>query len=86
MFDTKKIPLELHGLIFLAERFGIADDSERLVVLKSSSPEEIALLKQAILQHDDQLDAWLAGPESYGPEFSDEYIAFSAMRMAADRS
>jgi hypothetical protein len=33
---------------------------------------------------DDQLDDWLAGDEAKSDSPSAEYIAFSAMRMAAD--
>lgn len=54
--------------------------------VQAASEPEIAFLKNAVLEHDDALDKWLAGPESRGPSFSDEHIAFSAMRMAADFS
>lgn len=50
----------------------------------SASAAQVSELKRAVQDADAALDAWLAGPEAAGPDFSDEYIAFSAMRMAAD--
>ena len=41
-------------------------------------------LKDVVDQFDAALDDWLAGPEADGPTFSEEYIAFSALRRAAD--
>jgi hypothetical protein len=79
-----KVPEKLHSLVELAERFGVADDRGRELVRKSVTPEEFQHLRESVRRHDDELDAWLAGKESFGPACSDEYIAFSAMRMAAD--
>ena len=84
MVDLVRVPSELHYLIPLARHFGVSDDLERETRIKLASPELREQLRAAILKHDDLLDAWLAGPESSGPRFSDEYIMFSAMRMAAD--
>lgn len=79
-----KILAQVHHLIGLAEKFGIADDRAREALVTSCSPEERRSLKEAVEGYDDELDLWLAGPEAAGPEYSDEYIAFSALRMAAD--
>lgn len=79
-----KIPLQLHPLIGLAEKFGLADDNVREHVVANSSMEERLSIKDAVEKYDDDFDLWLAGPEAAGPEYSDEYIAFSALRMAAD--
>jgi len=79
-----KIPVLLHHLTGLAEKFGLADDKAREEVVANSSMEERRLMKDAVGKHDDEFDLWLAGPEAAGPEYSDEYIAFSALRMAAD--
>jgi len=84
--DPGKVPSNLRAVIHLAEKFGIADDGYRLERIQQATPDEILLLKETIQQVDDYLDEWLAGPEADGEEFSDEYIAFSAMRMAADES
>jgi hypothetical protein len=46
--------------------------------------EERRSMKDAVEKYDSEFDLWLAGPEAAGPEYSDEYIAFSALRMAAD--
>jgi hypothetical protein len=67
-------------------QFGMSDDGERLRALKLASPDEISRLRRAISEHNDAFDEWLAGPEADGPTYTDEYIAYSAMRMAADMS
>jgi len=82
--NPSRIPEELHGLITLAEKFGVSDDCTRERLVKNSSASEIRELKSAICANEDALDNWLAGPEAQGSVFSDEYIAFSAMRMATD--
>lgn len=82
--DPAEVPPGLRHLIPLAERYGITDDRDRGRLVRASSPEELAELKAAVTRHDDQLDEWLAGPEADAPPFSKEYLAFSAMRMAAD--
>jgi hypothetical protein len=82
--NPSRIPEELHQLIALAEKFGVSDDCIRERLVKNSPASEIGELKSAIFTNEDALDGWLAGPESQGSVFSDEYIAFSAMRMAAD--
>jgi len=82
--QPSKIPVQLHHLIGLAEKFGLADDEAREDVVAKSSVEERQSMKDAVEKHDDEFDLWLAGPEVAGPEYTDEYIAFSALRMAAD--
>ena len=78
------VPANLRKLIPLTERFGVIDDLERENLVLAASDDEINQLRSEVSAHDDELDAWLAGPEADGPEFSTEYLAFSAMRMAAD--
>ncbi|WP_244788261.1 hypothetical protein [Cupriavidus pauculus] len=78
------VPLGLHPLIPYAERYGVADDAERKRILHASSAEELAMPKKLVQAYDDQLDLWLAGDEATCDFFSDEYVAFSAMRMAVD--
>jgi len=78
------IPQPLHPLIHYAELWGIADDlaRERLVM---SAPEvareDLVGLVDAF---EADLDEWLGGPEADSTNPSDEYVAFSAMRMARD--
>ena len=84
MIDSQRVPAALRHLIPLAQKFGISDDLEREAIVSSASMTEIKVLKQAVQANNALLDAWLAGPEATGPCFSNEYIAFSAMPMAAD--
>lgn len=79
-----KIPVQRHLLVGLAEKFGLADDKVREDVVANSSMQERRSTKDAVERYDDEFDLWLAGPEAAGPEYSDAYIAFSALRMAAD--
>ena len=78
------VPKNLRHLMHYAEFWGISDDWERqnLVI---QAPEKVKNnLKLVIEEHDDELDVWLAGPEAASSNPSDAYVAFSAMRMAAD--
>ena len=84
MIDSQRVPVSLRHLIPLVQKFGITDDLARETIVSSASKAEIEALKQAVQANDALLDAWLAGPEATGPCFSNEYIAFSAMRVAAD--
>jgi hypothetical protein len=79
-----RIPPELHHLVGLAEKYGVADDWMREDLVRSASSEEKRALKSAVYVCDDAFDVWLAGPDLAGPDYSDEYIAFSALRLAAD--
>jgi len=82
--DPKRVPKPLRKLIPLAEKFGISDDLIRGDFFAKAPKRGLTKLKRMLSLHDDLLDEWLAGPEAEGPEFSDEYIAFSAMRMGVD--
>lgn len=82
--DSEKVPAPLRHLIPLAEQFGISDDIMREDLLEKTSQKERKAMTRAVLQCGDALDEWLAGPEADGPAYSDEYIAFSNLRLAAD--
>jgi hypothetical protein len=82
--DLAKVPVALRHLIPLAEQFGIGDDLIREDVVAKTPPLEVEAMRRAVEAHADAFDEWLAGPEAEGPKFSDEYIAFSCLRMAAD--
>ena len=84
ILDAGKVPVALRHLIPLAERFGISDDLIRQDILAGTTTEELEAMRQAVRPHEDAFDAWLAGPEADGPGFSNEYIAFTCLRMAAD--
>jgi hypothetical protein len=82
--NPENVPEALRHLIPYAELWGVSDDLVRDDMVRLAPREAIDELKRLVAQHDDLLDEWLAGPEADGPEFSAEYTAFSAMRMAAD--
>jgi hypothetical protein len=82
--DAAKVQTALRHLIVLAERFGVADDLIRDDILTKTSAGELEAMSQAVRAFDDTFDESLASPEADGPEVSDEYIAFSCLRMAAD--
>lgn len=82
--DPLRVPEQLRYLIPYAQIWGVADDTLRSVMLTRASYESRADLKRVVYAADDLLDDWLAGPEADEASPSNEYIAFSAMRMAAD--
>jgi hypothetical protein len=84
MLDPRHVPPSLRALLPLAQRFGVADDIAREALVRAADPQVVQALVVAVRDNDDALDMWLAGPEATGPEFTEEYVAFSAMRMAAD--
>jgi hypothetical protein len=82
--NANRVPVVLQALIPYAEFWGIADDWAREKIV-AKAPQDIQEdLKEAIASFDDELDDWLAGAEADSPSPSQEYVAFSAMRMAAD--
>jgi len=82
--DPRRVPRELHLLIPYAQVFGVSDDLVREQLVEDSPREILGQLQESVASLDDELDDWLAGPEAENPEPTAEYIAFSAMRMAAD--
>jgi hypothetical protein len=82
--NPKRVPESLRELIPLAERFGIPDDLIRDDLFDKTPKRELSKLKRTLAECDHLLNEWLAGPEADGPRFSEEYIAFSAMRMGVD--
>ena len=66
-----------------AEFWGIPDDWARERLVRTAPPEALTNLKQVVEAYDGALDDWLGGAEADDPDQSDEYIAFSAMRIAA---
>lgn len=84
LLEPSRVPLPLRHLIPYAQIWGVADDTLRSLVLRQASQDARADLKRVVASADDLLDEWLAGPDADGQSPSDEYVAFSAMRMAAD--
>ena len=81
---TSHVPEPVRALIPYARFWGIPDDRQREQLVDSARPDIIEDLKNAIDSLSAELDEWLAGPEARSPQPSNEYVAFSAMRMAAD--
>ena len=82
--DRENIPSELWVLIPYAEIWGVSDDLDREEFVGKAPRDAIDDLSIAIEQFEDKLDEWLAGDEADSESPSNEYVAFSAMRMAAD--
>jgi hypothetical protein len=82
--NPDRVPVTLRLLIPLAELWGVGDDLIREDMIRKAPPEALRRLRETLAQFEEELDAWLAGPEADGPEFCEEYLAFSSMRMAAD--
>lgn len=78
------VPNELLCLAPHASIFGIADDSARIELFKMCPADALLKLKDDVLQLDDALDAWLAGPEADEVNPSDAYVCYSALRMGVD--
>lgn len=82
--NPKNVPQGLRHLTAWAELWGVGDDLIRGDMVRAAPKQAIEDLKEIVRKHDDVLDEWLAGPEANNPHPSAEYLAFSAMRMAAD--
>ena len=83
--DPKNVPEPLVSLLPIAERWGIGDDFEREDAVTNATIEELEALIHSIDDiADEDLFGWLAGPESYNPEPSEEYVALTNLTMAID--
>lgn len=82
--DFSDTPDVLKPLIPYVEIWGVADDLEREEIIDKTSPTIKEHLTWVIRNFDDELDEWLAGPETESPISSDAYVSFSAFRMAVD--
>lgn len=77
-------PAPLRNIAHYAFIWGVGDDIERSALIERA-PERIRKnLKWVVNQHDDDLDAWLAGPEATCANPTKAYLAFSNMRMGSD--
>ena len=82
--DRRSVPERFWPLLPYAEFWGVADDWTREDLVEQATVEVKDNLKQVVAAFDIALDQWLAGPEADNPRLSNEYIAFTAMRRAAD--
>ena len=83
-FSSDDVPCVLREYIPLAKKWGVNDDIVREDMIARASDEERAELKIAVGGIQDELDEWLAGPESFSTAPTEAYLAFTAMRLAAD--
>jgi len=74
--DKRKVPRKFWPLLPYAEFW------MREHLVEQAPPDVLQNLKEVIASIDNALDEWLAGPEADVPNPSDEYVAFSAMRLA----
>ncbi len=81
--DPNNVPKRFWPLIPYAEFWGIADDLAREILIDEAPKNVQQNLKDVVAVFDSAMDEWLAGPDADNPNPTDEYIAFSAMRMAA---
>lgn len=84
MINKKEIPEYLYGIIPLADKWGISDDSEREIKIKTSTIEEIAEIVQIEDSKMELLSDWLCGEESLKEILSPSYITLSCFLMAYD--
>ena len=85
--DGNRVPSGLAGLIPFAQRWGTGDDFVRSSGVQEAELDDLRAFVDAVdAAKDEVLYGWLAGPESFDPHPSDEYIAFTNMTMAADEA
>ena len=83
--DPARVPAPLRPLLAPARRWGISDDVFRADALDEATPLELESLVDAVDDVDSRhLDAWLCGPEAAAGEPANEYVAMSALMMAAE--
>jgi hypothetical protein len=79
--DEANIPKPLRPLIPYAEIWGISDDGYREELAESAPAVAREDLIAIVDEFNTEFDRWLTGPEADLSEQSEEYVAFSAMRM-----
>ena len=82
--DESRIPQQLWPLIPYAAFWGISDDLLRERLVREASIPVKKNLKMVAEAFDNLLDDWLAGPEASDAAPTEEYVAYSAMRLAAE--
>jgi|SRR5579872_2814747 len=85
--NPERVPEGLWHLIPLAENWGrFSDDVIRAVTVRKLSRDEFAQLEEAVGEKAELFDEWLVSRARISaPELSPEYLAFTLLRMAADR-
>lgn len=81
------VPPPLHGLLPVAQEWGISDDGYRTTAVAQAASETLIALVAAIDEVDDAtLSGWLTGSEDALQHPSSEYLAVTALTMAADQA
>lgn len=81
------VPPALAHLVLLAAEWDIGDDFERSEAVRAAPVEHLRALARSVdAVEDPDLYEWLAGEESFRPDPSPEYIAFSNMALALDEA
>jgi hypothetical protein len=84
LLEKANVPEGLYRYIPYAEVWGVTDDLEREELVNRAPEEARADVMRVVAEIDEELDEWLAGPDAESADPSQEYMAFSAMRMAVD--
>jgi hypothetical protein len=83
-FRSDAVPSAVRSLLPLARRWGISDDGYRDAAVAGADAETLVAAVDAI--DDAALHGWLAGPEASSARLSAEYVAVTALTMAADQA
>lgn len=81
--NRANIPKQFWPLIPYAEFWGVSDDDDRELLVNECPAVALRNLRNVVDAFDADLKEWLGGPEADAPKSTPEYVAFSAMRMAA---
>lgn len=82
--DPGSVPYDIRSLVPLAEALGVNDEKTRDSLVEAMPRELKEIVVEVLLGLEDPLDEWLSGEESFSENPSDEYVAFSALRMLVD--
>jgi len=85
--NPANVPPEVAALLPLASRWGIGDDAERSISVRNATRQELSSLVEAVDGVDEEaLYGWLSGPDSFAEHPTKEYLAITALTMAADEA
>lgn len=77
-------PEDFRKIAHYAAIWGVSDDGYRGNMIRNASKRARENLRYVVGKYENGLENWLTGDEAGGPEFSEAFIAFSAMIMAYD--
>ncbi len=87
ILNPSNVPASLLALLTWAECWGINDDWTRTKAVQSATREQLFELVHCIDDIRDQdLFDWLAGPESFREDRTNEYIALTCLIMSIDQA